>query len=289
MYSIKKLAELAGVTPKALRIYEKKDLLLPFTRTDAGYRLYNESSLETLKIICKLKQCKFSLCEISELLKSTEESVNAKLISQSDKLLLDADRYKALASELSIKATNNIADHSEVALLVVNMQNDFVFGKLGFTAAKQMISTVSQFVEYAHSSKIPVIFLNDYHTKDDIQEFSIWGEHALVGTDGAMLCSDIKNEKQDYFIYKHYYSGFLNTSLEMILHCLQVKQLIVVGVSSNICVYHTVADAFTYGYKTTIITDLTAAQYKTDYHSSLTFMKGNFNTEFKDSLEVHLN
>jgi len=47
VYRIHELAAVTGVTAKALRHYEKLDLLKP-RRTEGGYRLYGERDLELM-------------------------------------------------------------------------------------------------------------------------------------------------------------------------------------------------------------------------------------------------
>lgn len=287
MYTIKQLADLVGVTPKALRVYEKKNLLLPVMRSGNGYRLYDQSSLHVLAKIYKLKQYQFSLSEISQLLHLSDDSLNQQLKLQVGKMLENADHREVLATSLNENITFNTGNEPKQALLVVNMQNDFTYGCLGFSTAKLLISPIAQFIDYAHSEDIPVIFLNDCHDENDQREFYVWGKHAVKGTQGAEICGDFKTNSKDYFVYKNYYSGFFNTNLLTLLNRLQVNHLLILGLDSNICIYHTVADAFNYGFQTTLFTDLTAAEYKTDYHSSLSFMLGNFKTELKDSIKEH--
>lgn len=287
MYTIKQLANLAGVTPKALRVYEKKELLLPAQRSDAGYRLYDETSLHMLSKICMLREYQFTLAEITELLHLPDESLNHQLGRQVGKMLQEAGSMQTLATNLD-QTLNANSKKSKFALLVVNMQNDFTYGCLGFSAAKALISPIAQFVDYAHAEHIPIIFLNDCHEEDDQREFYVWGKHAVKGSQGAEICSDFKTNDRDYFVNKNFYSGFFNTDLLELLNRLQATHLLVLGLDSNICIYHTIADAFNYGFKTTLFTDLTAAEYKTDYHSSLSFMQGNFKTDMKDSTKVKL-
>lgn len=289
MYTIKQLADMVGVTPKAIRVYEKKKLLLPVDRSEAGYRLYNKKSLATLEKICRLKQYEFTLAEISQLLNLSDELLNKKLKRQIGRLLADADRHKLLAVDLNDNILFDTEDETRSALLVINMQNDFTYGCLGFGKAKALISPIAQFIAYARSASIPVIFVNDCHDENDKKEFYIWGKHAEQGSEGAKVCSELNVSGIDYLINKHYYSGFFNTDLLDLLNRLQVNHVYIVGLDSNICVYHTVADAFNYGFRTTLLTDLTVAQYMSDYHSSLTFMHGNFLTELKDSAKEHFN
>lgn len=74
MYTIGQLAELAGVSPKALRIYEKKGLLKP--ERDAGnhYRKYGEAAVFTLQKILMFRFLGFSLEEIRGMIEEDKES-----------------------------------------------------------------------------------------------------------------------------------------------------------------------------------------------------------------------
>ncbi|RTR31336.1 Zn(2+)-responsive transcriptional regulator [Shewanella atlantica] len=68
MYRIGELAKLCEVKADTLRFYEKHGLLAPSSRSDSGYRLYNESDAERLRFILRAKAVGFTLAEITELL-----------------------------------------------------------------------------------------------------------------------------------------------------------------------------------------------------------------------------
>ena len=67
-YTIGELAKQASVNIQTIRFYERKGILHPLTRTDAGYRLYDENHLGDLKFVIHAKELGFSLKEIKELL-----------------------------------------------------------------------------------------------------------------------------------------------------------------------------------------------------------------------------
>jgi MerR family copper efflux transcriptional regulator len=66
-YKIKDVAERTGFTPATLRYYEDIGLLPPSMRTAAGYRTYDDSSLDRLAFIARAKQLGCSLGEIADL------------------------------------------------------------------------------------------------------------------------------------------------------------------------------------------------------------------------------
>lgn len=68
MYRIGELAALCEIKADTLRFYEKHGLLAPSSRSDAGYRLYNEQDKARLRFIIRAKAVGFTLNEITELL-----------------------------------------------------------------------------------------------------------------------------------------------------------------------------------------------------------------------------
>jgi MerR family Zn(II)-responsive transcriptional regulator of zntA len=68
LYTIGKVAALAGVSTDTLRYYEKEGLIAPAARTAAGYRVYNDEALRRIRFIKHAQHCGFALSEIQELL-----------------------------------------------------------------------------------------------------------------------------------------------------------------------------------------------------------------------------
>lgn len=66
-YRITDVAERSGFTPATLRYYEDIGLMTPLGRTGAGYRIYDDASLERLRFIARAKQLGCTLEEITDL------------------------------------------------------------------------------------------------------------------------------------------------------------------------------------------------------------------------------
>ena len=65
--TISRLAEQAGVHIETIRYYERRGLLAPPPRTEAGYRQYSAGDVWRLEFIQRAKQLGFTLNEIIEL------------------------------------------------------------------------------------------------------------------------------------------------------------------------------------------------------------------------------
>ena len=68
MYSISQTAEACGLTVKAVRYYADIGLLKEATRSEAGYRLYDDDSIETLTFVRRARDFGFSIPQCRELL-----------------------------------------------------------------------------------------------------------------------------------------------------------------------------------------------------------------------------
>jgi len=170
-------------------------------------------------------------------------------------------------------------------LIVVDMINDFVTGKLGSDRARKIVPYISTLIKKAKKQGIPVIYLRDAHTPDD-KELGIWGEHAMKGRTGSEIIPELKPEKNDIVIEKKWYSAFVDTQLPIILKRLGTDTIIFTGVSTDICIQNNVAPAYFLGYKTIVPRDCTASIDEASYEFSLKYMKNNFGTEITTSDKV---
>lgn len=85
-----------------------------------------------------------------------------------------------------------------------------------------------------------IIYICDSHEEDD-REFKMFPRHCVKGSVESEIIDELKPFKGT-IILKTRYSGFYNTPLEDILKKLNPEKVIVVGVCTDICVMHTVAD-----------------------------------------------
>lgn len=83
VYIISVAAELAGVHPQTLRIYERKGLIEPF-RTPGGTRRYSEEDLARLGLIQELTSAGVNLEGVRRILELQND--NDRLRSQVDRL-----------------------------------------------------------------------------------------------------------------------------------------------------------------------------------------------------------
>lgn len=67
-YTVKALADLAGITPRTLRWYDRQGLLKPLRTTEAGYRLYGPGEVDRLQDILFYRELGLELAAIRKIL-----------------------------------------------------------------------------------------------------------------------------------------------------------------------------------------------------------------------------
>lgn len=121
------IAKKAGISQKAVRLYDEKGLLKPSDYSEGNYRLYDSEALLVLEKILALKQIGFSLEEIKEnLVGSSSKGIRETLQEQID--MMEAKRYELEKAITRMKAvlsrSENEPDWDDVAEILKSMQVD---------------------------------------------------------------------------------------------------------------------------------------------------------------------
>jgi nicotinamidase-related amidase len=193
---------------------------------------------------------------------------------------------------------NKIQSQNRTAILVIDMLNDFVKGKLKCDRATRIIPNVKQLLENAREKQIPIFHCVDEHLPIDTYEMNLWGPHAMKGTEGARIIDELKpyDEKQteditktktaeEYVIPKRTYSAFDGTGLDKALRGIYngngADTLIITGLHTNICDRHTCYDAFVRGFNIIVPEDGVEAFTEEEHKSGLEYMKRMYGAQIK--------
>jgi len=161
-------------------------------------------------------------------------------------------------------------DPKRTALIVVDMQNDFVSegGSLLVPDAKGTVPNIQRLLELARTSGMRVVFSQDTHDEGD-PEWEIWPEHARRGTWGWQIVDELQPREDELVVQKVRYDAFYGTSLDHMLRQWGVDTLVICGTVANICVHYTAASAALRWYRVVIPRDAVSALEPFDLESSL--------------------
>ena len=109
MLSIGEFSKICKVTTKTLRYYDEIGLIKPSKiNQENGYRYYSIEQLETMLFINRLKQYKFSLEEIKEIITS-EEILNEKLSIELYKKKVEFEKQIQIYSQITERLNDDIS------------------------------------------------------------------------------------------------------------------------------------------------------------------------------------
>lgn len=176
--------------------------------------------------------------------------------------------------------TTRKTNGTQYAILIVDMLNDFIHGKLKCEMAKKIIPKIKSLVEVAKSNNIPIFFCNDAHLPTDDYEFKLWGPHALKGSRGARVINELKPYEMAELVPKRTYSAFYETKLDSLFKkrfgTKGPDVVIIAGIHTNICTKHTAYDAFVRGFDVLVPEDAVAAIHEKDHKYALNYMKKHY-------------
>jgi len=174
---------------------------------------------------------------------------------------------------------------SETAMLVLDMQKDFVDPAMGsptlLPGGEAVTRTVTEAVAVARERGIFVVWVVREHDPAgrDVELFRrpmySGGKGAAVkGHKGAELADGLVIKEGDYKLVKTRFSAFFATHLDSVLKTHGVKNVVVVGVQTPNCIRQTVYDAVALDYeKVTVLIDATAAASPDIHLSNIRDMK----------------
>lgn len=172
---------------------------------------------------------------------------------------------------------------AQTALLVIDMQRDFCCpggyahrSGIDIKRMQAVVSTVGQLLQAARAAGLLVVHTREGHLPDlsdcpptKLLRSAVAG--ALIGCRGPMgrllirgeYGHDFVDELQPFpgkiVIDKPGYGAFHATGLSNLLAMRGVKQLILCGVTTEVCVHSTLREAVDWGYQCITVSDATAA------------------------------
>lgn len=152
------------------------------------------------------------------------------------------------------------------ALIVVDVQNDFLpDGSLAVPGGDEVVPELNHYIAAFQAKRLPIFATRDWHPHNHCSFKAYggpWPPHCVAGTRGAAFAPGLKLPASTAIITlkgtepdRDAYSGFEGTDLDARLRAVGVHRLLVGGLATEYCVFHTVKDGLALGYAVFFLQD----------------------------------
>jgi nicotinamidase-related amidase len=183
----------------------------------------------------------------------------------------------------------NVPDKADIALLLIDVINDLEFesGEELLKHALPMAERLAALKKRAKQSGVPVIYVNDNFGRWQ-SDFNKLLKHCLdENTRGRPLAELLRpDDEDDYFVLKPKHSGFFSTTLDTLLEYLQVKALILTGLTGDICVLFTANDAYMRDFHLVVPSDCVASSDPEENRHAVEQMRRVLKADTRPSSEI---
>lgn len=143
---------------------------------------------------------------------------------------------------------------ADTALLIIDIQNDyFPGGAMELEGADAAGAKASQALKSFRERKLPIIHVRHVSTRPGSTFF-------LPGTKGAEIHAAVLPQGNETVIEKNFPNSFRSTGLKEVLEKQQIKNLVVAGMMTHMCIDASVRHAADLGYKITLLGDACATR-----------------------------
>jgi nicotinamidase-related amidase len=142
----------------------------------------------------------------------------------------------------------------DTALVVIDIQNDyFPGGAMELEGAEAAGAKAGKALAHFRKSGLPVVHVRHLSVRPGATFF-------LPGTRGAEIHASVQPAAGEVVVEKNFPNSFRNTSLEKYLNDSGVKNLVIAGMMTHMCVDASVRQAADLGYKVTLLADACATR-----------------------------
>src|SRR5687767_2811599 len=191
-----------------------------------------------------------------------------------------------MASHKTKKVTALRARATALVMLDVITDFDFEDGDRLLRRALPMARNLARLKSRLKDMRVPIVYVNDNFGKWQ-EDFKTMADHFLSPeAKGRKVVELLRPDADDYYVLKPHRSAFYSTTLELLLRELKIKNLIITGVTSDICVLFTANDAYMRGFDLYVPSDCVAAVRPAHEQQAMEFIKRVLKADTRRSTEI---
>ena len=135
------------------------------------------------------------------------------------------------------------------ALIIIDIQNDsFEGGNCELVNPMEASLKAKELLEYFRKNSMPIFHVQHINLREGAKYF-------LPNTKGVQIHENVKPLENEIIIEKNFPNSFLKTNLENELKKQNIKELVICGMMSHMCIDSTTRAAFDLGFDCTVAHD----------------------------------
>jgi nicotinamidase-related amidase len=184
----------------------------------------------------------------------------------------------------------SVPDRSPVVLLLIDVINDLEFpeGDKLLQHALPMAKRLAAFKDRARAAGIPAIYVNDNFGRWQSNFTQLLSRCLTEDVRGRPVAALLSPAPDDYFVLKPKHSAFFSTTLDILLKYLETSTLILTGMTGNMCVLFSAADAHMRDFHLVVPADCVASADPEDNRWALAQMATACGADVRPSIELDL-
>lgn len=189
--------------------------------------------------------------------------------------------YMSMRKKEEVMPMHTTRPPSRSALLIIDMQNDFVQdgAPLMVANAQSVIPAIRNLLTLFRKRSLPVFHIQRIHRPSGVdveitrQETFRNTPFAVEGTSGAEIIPELTPIDGEYIVKKTRMSAFFQTELDLMLRTLRAERLFVAGIQTPNCIRTTVFDGMALNYQVFLVRDAVAAKNEEIHRANILDMQ----------------
>jgi isochorismate hydrolase len=183
------------------------------------------------------------------------------------------DRIEEQAAQMLAEVGNTARlqrmrlERGHTALLIVDMQDYFLkeSSHAFVPSAPAITPTIKRLRQAFETTQHQIVFTRHINSREDAGMMGRWWKDLIERDNPLSRITECLDPAGETVVEKSQYDAFYKTTLENVLEARKVRQLVVCGLTANLCCETTARSAFVRGYEVVFVVDGTAT-YNADLH-----------------------
>jgi nicotinamidase-related amidase len=184
----------------------------------------------------------------------------------------------------------NVPDSAKAVLLLVDVINDLAFpeNEVLLSHAAILAKNISRLKSRCRNARIPCIYVNDNRDRWRSDFRHLLDRCLAPRSPGRGFVEKLVPLRDDYIVLKPKHSAFFATPLETILNYMEVRQVLLAGVTTDSCILGTAMELHVRDYEIFVPEDCSFALSEKEHQRALQVIRSSFAADISPASKLKI-